>query len=77
MNTNKKRHNQTMKVQQPIWQLLIWMLLREIADREFFALSRPTGKMANAPPVIRRWYGCRYGLWRLYGKPVPISGNRF
>ena len=77
MNTNKNRYNRTLKAQQSIFQLLRWIFLRKITDGVFFTLSRPTGKMANAPPFIKRWYGIRYGLWRLDGKPVQIAGTRF
>ncbi|MFZ4520111.1 MAG: hypothetical protein ACOYNC_00320 [Bacteroidales bacterium] len=31
----------------------------------------------NGPPFARRWHICRYGLWRMHVKPVPIGTTPF
>ena len=66
-----------MKTRQRFWRWLVLQLIRGDPDRVYFTLSRPMENLVNAQPFIRRWYGCRYGLWRKDGKPVPVRATRF
>lgn len=78
MNTNEKTYNRNSKIPQRFGRWLMLLLLRGAdPDGESFALRRASSNQGNAPPFVRRWYGCRGGLWRFNGKPVPIRTTRF
>ena len=80
MKTNDKITNLTRNARQRFGRWLMLLLLRgDDPDGESFALARTPANRGNAPPIVRRWrrYGGGYGLWRMYGKPVPIRTTRF
>lgn len=57
------------------WLMLLMPI--ELAEGGQILLVQLTDNLMNAPPQLKHWYGSRYGLWRLWGKPVPIGTMRF
>jgi hypothetical protein len=77
MKTINKKYNQNMEIQPHTGRWLKLLLLWINHQWVRLALSKPTTNQGNAPPFVRRWYGCKYGLWRLNTKPIPIRTTRF
>ncbi len=77
MKINYKIEELITAAQKLFCRLLRLLMPVGLAEGGQIFLVRPTDNLMNAPPLLRHWYGSRYGLWRLWGKPVPIRTTRF
>ncbi len=77
MKTKDKRHSKFFKTPQRFGLWLRRLIMHVTSPPECTSPLQTTVSQGKAPPFERRWYGCKYGLWRLDKKPVPIRTTRF
>jgi hypothetical protein len=77
MKINKNIENLIAASTPRLYRRMMFLMYIVIAGGLHHRMFLQTGNMVNAPPQLAHGYGSRYGLWRLWGKPVPIRTTRF